>query len=226
MRILAIEDDPAIQRLLTRGLAAAGHETIVAEDGIDALSLLADGIDLIILDLGLPGMDGQSVLRHIRARRAGVPILILTARDDVGQKVQALDRGADDYMTKPFVFDELLARIRALTRRTDQSTATLLESGDVRLDLLSRRAWRGDEEVILSAREFALLEYLMRHPNQVVSRSQILMAVWEYDADPTSNVVEVYIGYLRRKLSPHGERSPIGTVRGMGYRFDSPVAIG
>ncbi|HEX2221604.1 MAG TPA: response regulator transcription factor [Candidatus Limnocylindria bacterium] len=221
MKILVVEDDPAIQRLLSRGLEGAGHEVVIAGDGEDALTLAADeAIELVILDLGLPDMEGQSVLRHLRARRPGVPVLVLTARDDVGQKVQALDGGADDYMTKPFAFQELLARIRALTRRADQPSSTRLESGDVRLDLLARRAWRDDREIELSAREFALLEYLMRHANQVLSRTQILMAVWEYDADPTSNVVDVYIRYLRRKLSPQDEPSPITTVRGMGYRFE------
>jgi DNA-binding response OmpR family regulator len=142
---------------------------------------------------------------------------MLTARDDLETKVRALDAGADDYLTKPFAFEELLARIRALTRRSDQATGGALEVGDVRLDLLGRRAWRGERAVELSNREFTLLEYLLRHPSQVLSRTQILFAVWEYDADPSSNVVDVYIRYLRRKL---GEPAPINTIRGAGYRYD------
>jgi DNA-binding response OmpR family regulator len=142
---------------------------------------------------------------------------MLTARDDIDNKVRALDRGADDYLTKPFAFEELLARIRALGRRSDQASSTEISAGDVRVDLLARRAWRGDRTVELSNREFALLEYLLRHPGQVLSRTQILFAVWEYDADPSSNVVDVYIRYLRRKL---GEPSPVTTVRGAGYRYD------
>ncbi|MGH2429332.1 MAG: response regulator transcription factor, partial [Candidatus Limnocylindria bacterium] len=222
MRILAVEDDPAILRMLERGLAAAGHQVTTAQSGEDAAILAEDEpVDLVLLDISLPELDGHGVLARIRARHPGLPVLMLTARDDLDSKLRALDAGADDYLTKPFAFEELLARIRALTRRSDQQTASLLEVGDVRLDLLGRRAWRGDRLVELSAREFALLEYLMRHPNQVLSRTQILFAVWEYDADPSSNVVDVYIRYLRRKLSAEGRPSPISTIRGAGYRFDT-----
>ena len=218
MRILAIEDDPAILRMLERGLAAGGHQVVTATNGVDGtLFAMDDGIDVVLLDLGLPDLDGHGVLSRIRSRRPELPVLMLTARDDLDNKVRALDAGADDYLTKPFAFDELLARIRALTRRSDQASASQLEIGDVRLDLLGHRAWRGDRLIELSNREFALLEYLLRHPGQVLSRTQILFGVWEYDADPSSNVVDVYVRYLRRKL---GEPSPISTVRGAGYRYD------
>lgn len=218
MRILAVEDEAAILRMLERGLTAAGHQVLTADNGEDgALLALDEGVDAVLLDITMPGTDGHEVLARIRARRPGLPVLMLTARDDLDNKVRALDAGADDYLTKPFAFEELLARIRALTRRSDQASATRLEVGDVRLDLLGRRVWRGDRPIELSNREFTLLEYLLRHAGQVLSRTQILFAVWEYDADPSSNVVDVYVRYLRRKL---GEPSPIHTVRGAGYRYD------
>ena len=218
MRILAVEDEPAILRMLERGLTGAGHQVLTAETGEDGAVLAVDeGVDLVLLDISLPGMSGHDVLSRIRGRRPDLPVLMLTARDDLDNKVRALDAGADDYLTKPFAFEELLARIRALTRRADQSSATELHVGDVRVDLLGRRVWRAERPVELSNREFTLLEYLLRHPGQVLSRTQILFAVWEYDADPSSNVVDVYIRYLRRKL---GDPAPISTVRGAGYRYD------
>jgi len=220
MRILAVEDDPGILRMLERGLAAAGHQVLTAANGEDGAVLATEeGVDIVLLDISLPDLSGHEVLARIRARRPALPVLMLTARDDLDNKVRALDAGADDYLTKPFAFEELLARIRALTRRTDQASAGALEVGDVRLDLLGRRAWRGERPIELSNREFTLLEYLLRHPGQVLSRTQILFAVWEYDADPSSNIVDVYIRYVRRKL---GEPSPITTVRGAGYRYDPP----
>jgi DNA-binding response OmpR family regulator len=222
MRILAVEDEPAILRLLERGLTAAGHQVLTASSGEDGAMLAMDeAVELVLLDISLPELSGHEVLARIRSRRPALPVLMLTARDELDHKVRALDAGADDYLTKPFAFEELLARIRALTRRADQSSAAQLEVGDVRLDLLGRRAWRGDRVMELSNREFALLEYLLRHPGQVLSRTQILFGVWEYDADPSSNVVDVYVRYLRRKL---GEPSPISTVRGAGYRFDPTPA--
>ena len=222
MRILAVEDDPGILRMLERGLTAAGHQVLTADTGEDgAMMATEEGLDIVLLDISLPELSGHEVLARIRSRRPALPVLMLTARDDLDNKVRALDAGADDYLTKPFAFEELLARIRALTRRTDQASAGALEVGDVRLDLLGRRAWRADRPIELSNREFTLLEYLLRHPGQVLSRTQILFAVWEYDADPSSNVVDVYIRYVRRKL---GEPSPITTVRGAGYRYDPPGA--
>jgi DNA-binding response OmpR family regulator len=219
MRILAVEDEPGISRLLDRGLSAAGHQVMVAETGEEALALAEDdSVDLVLLDITLPDLSGHEILSRIRRRRPSLPVLMLTARDDLDNKVRALDGGADDYLTKPFAFEELLARVRALTRRTDQAASTEIQVGDVRLDILGRRAWRDERLIELSNREFALLEYLLRHPNQVLSRTQILFAVWEYDADPSSNVVDVYIRYLRQKL---GDPSPISTMRGAGYRYDA-----
>lgn len=222
MHILAIEDDAAIRRMLERGLTSAGHRLLTAATGEDGVTLAEDeSVDIVLLDISLPDVSGHEVLSRIRARRPSLPVLMLTARDDLDNKVRALDAGADDYLTKPFAFEELVARIRALTRRNDQETAAEVQVGDVRLDLLARRAWRGDRAIELSNREFTLLEYLLRHPNQVLSRSQILFAVWEYDADPSSNVVDVYIRYLRRKL---GDPSPITTMRGAGYRYEPGAA--
>jgi DNA-binding response OmpR family regulator len=223
VRILLVEDEPRIVRLLTRGLGAHGHQVESATDGEDALLLAGDdGLDLVILDIGLPGISGQEVLRRLRIRRPELPVLMLTARDDLATKVAALDAGADDYLTKPFALEELLARVRALARRRDQQQSAAIELGPVRLDLNSRRAYVQGGEVDLAAREFALLEYFMRHPDQVLTRTQILEAVWEYDYEPGSNVVDVYVGYLRRKLGDASGPGPISTVRGAGYRFDTP----
>lgn len=223
MRILIIEDEPEIVRFLERGLGAHGHQIVSADNGADGmLEAMDELIDCVLLDISLPGLDGHEVLARIRARRPALPVLMLTARDDLDNKVRALSAGADDYLTKPFAFEELLARIHALTRRVDQREASRLQSGNLQLDLLSRRAWVGDEPLDLTSREFTLLEYLMRHPGQVLSRQQLLTAVWEQDFDPGSNVVDVYISYLRRKIDTAGQPSTIATVRGSGYRFDPP----
>jgi DNA-binding response OmpR family regulator len=223
MRVLIVEDDPAIARFLERGLAAHGHQAVTADNGHDGVRMAADeSVDFVLLDIMLPGMDGQEVLRRIRARRPGVPVLMLTARDEVRDKVSALDGGADDYLTKPFDLDELLARMRALVRRADQPQASRIEMGDLKMDLRSHRVWRGKKSVELSSREFALLEYFVRHSGQVLSRQQILSAVWDYAFDPGSNVVDVYVSYLRNKLDRRGEPSLISTVRGAGYRFEPP----
>lgn len=225
MRILIIEDDPAISRILERGLRAHGHQIILAETGEDGLALSSDEtIDVVILDIALPGLNGLQVLQRLRAVRSSLPVLMLTARDALDDKVSALNAGADDYLTKPFAFEELLARIRAVTRRLDQPEASQIVAGDLRLDMLAQRAWRGDELIDLSKREFALLEYFMRHPRQVLSRPQILSAVWEYDFDPESNIVDVYVRYLRNKIDAPDEASYISTVRGAGYRFEPPAS--
>lgn len=224
MRILIVEDEAGIVRFLERGLAAHGYQPLSASNGEDGVRMAEDeAVDLVLLDIMLPGLDGQEVLKRIRVRRPELPILMLTARDNLQNKVSALDAGADDYLTKPFAFEELLARIRALTRRSDQAQGALIEAGGLRVDLLSHRAWRGDKQLALSAREFALLEYFMRHPGQALSRQQILSAIWDYAFDPGSNVVDVYVRYLRRKIDRLGEPSLIGTVRGVGYRFNPPT---
>lgn len=221
MRILVIEDDPGIVRFLERGLVASGYQVQSASGGLEGVIVALDeSVELVILDLSLPQLDGQDVLARIRANRPRLPVLVLTARDSLESKVKALEGGADDYVLKPFAFEELRARILALTRRADQQQASRLELGDLRVDLLAHRAWRGDRAIDLSSREFALLVYLMRHPGQVLSREQILSAVWEYDFDPTSNVVDVYIRYLRRKVDRPDAPSLIDTVRGAGYRFE------
>jgi DNA-binding response OmpR family regulator len=223
MRVLIVEDDPAITRFLKRGLAAEGHQSISADNGQDGVLMAADeSVDFVLLDIMLPGMDGQEALRRIRARRPGVPVLMLTARDEVRDKVSALDGGADDYLTKPFDLEELSARMRALVRRADQPEGSRIEVGDLKMDLRSHRVWRGEKSVELSSREFALLEYFVRHLGQVLSRQQILSAVWDYAFDPGSNVVDVYVSYLRNKLDRQSEPSLISTVRGTGYRFEPP----
>ncbi len=223
MRILIVEDEPAIVRFLERGLKAHGYQVLSADNGEDGVRLAVEvSVDLVLLDISLPKLDGHDVLRRIRSRRPELPVLMLTARDGLQDKVGALNSGADDYLTKPFVFEELLARIRALSRRADQQRSSQITAGDLRIDLLSRHAWRGDKKIELSSREFALLECFMRHPGQVLSRQQILSAVWGYDFDPGSNVVDVYVRYLRHKIDHPGEPSLITTVRGSGYRFDLP----
>jgi DNA-binding response OmpR family regulator len=225
VRILLVEDDQGLARMLERGLSSHGHQVLTAEDG-EAGALLASDptVELVLLDIALPRLSGQEVLSRIRARRRELPVLMLTARDDVNSKVGALDAGADDYLVKPFAFEELLARIRALTRRADQRRSSHIEVGDLRLDLLARRVWRGEQHIDLSSREFALLEYFMRHLGQVLSREQILSAVWRFDFDPKSNVIDVYVRYLRRKLDLPGQPSLITAVRGAGYRFEPPRA--
>jgi DNA-binding response OmpR family regulator len=224
MRILIVEDEPAIVGALKSGLAAHGYRCLSADNGHEGVFLATteEALNLVLLDLTLPGLDGQEVLRRIRMSRPRLPVLVLTARDDLVNKVQALNAGADDYITKPFAFEELLARVRALLRRADQPRSTWLEAGVLRVDLLSHNAWLGDEEIELSTREFALLEYFMRHPHQMLSRQQILSAIWDYAFASGSNVVDVYVGYLRRKIDRPGEPTLITTVRGAGYRFDPP----
>jgi DNA-binding response OmpR family regulator len=222
MKILLEEDDAALVRALRRGLSAHGHELISAENGEDGAAMAGEAaVDFELLDISLPGLDGQEVLRRIRASRPELPVLMLTARDDLLNKVTALNAGADDYLTKPFEFEELLARIRALTRRTEQPESVWLKAGDLRIDLLSRRVWRGDKSIELSNREFALLEHFMRHRGQVLSRGQLLSAIWDYSFDTGSNVVNVYVTHLRRKIDRPGEPSLISTVRGAGYRFET-----
>ena len=217
-RILIVEDEPRLASFLEKGLRANGFATMVAPDGATA-SLMArdDEFDLLILDLGLPDKDGGVVLRELRAAGHRMPVVILTARDDVSDKVADLESGADDYVTKPFRFEELLARVRVRLRTERAVEPTFLQSGDVTLDLRTRRAGAGGRTVELTAREFTMLEVMMRHPDQVMSREQLLSHVWGYDYDPGSNVVDVYVGYLRKKL---GSKA-IQTVRGMGYRLNA-----
>jgi DNA-binding response OmpR family regulator len=220
VRIVVIEDDARIASFVARGLSSQGHQVMTAANGADGIELASEpDVDLVVLDLSLPDIDGTEVLGRLRASLGRPPVLVLTARDSIADKVQVLDRGADDYMTKPFALDELLARVRVLARRADQPAAGKLERGGLVLDLGARRASRDGRLIDLSAREFALLDYLMRNAGQVLSRVQILAAVWEYQFDPQSNVVDVYVRYLRNKVDDPGEPSLIETVRGSGYRF-------
>ena len=222
MKVLIIEDDSGIASFLVKGLAAEGHHAVVIDDGAVAATLVAtldDSVDVVLLDLGLPGVDGIDVLRTLRTRRADVPVIALTARESVISTVDTLDAGANDYMTKPFSFEELLARMRAVMRDRSQHSSIELTVGDLRLDLLSKYAYRGDRRIELAPREWALLEFLMRHPTQVLSREQILSHVWGQASDTSSNIVDVYIGYLRRKLNGDRERPLLATVRGAGYRI-------
>jgi two-component system copper resistance phosphate regulon response regulator CusR len=213
-RILIAEDEERLAAFLEKGLRANGYATTVAPDGPTALALARDSkFDLLILDLGLPELDGLSVLRTMRAQDRRMPVVILSARDEVEDKVTGLERGADDYVTKPFRFEELLARVRVRLRDGGTAEQTVLRAGGVALDLRTRRATVDDRSIELSAREFAMLEVFMRHAGQVLSREQLLSHVWGYDYDPGSNVVDVYVGYLRRKLGA----DHIATVRGMGY---------
>jgi DNA-binding response OmpR family regulator len=217
-RILVAEDETGISSFLERGLRANGFAPTVVEDGASALALARTGeFDLLVLDLGLPTRDGLSVLEELRGGGNAIPVIVLTARSEPGDTVIGLDRGADDYVTKPFRFEELLARIRARLRREAAPEATELVAGGVVLDLRTRRARVDGREVELSAREFALAETFFRNPGQVLSREQLLSLVWGYDRDPGSNVVDVYVGYLRRKLG----NDLIVTARGMGYRLDA-----
>lgn len=219
-QILIAEDEPRIASFLEKGLRSNGFMTAVAFTGTDAAALLREGnFDLLILDLGLPGKDGHQVLQELRHRGDRMPVIILTARDGVEDTVAGLDGGADDYVTKPFRFEELLARIRVRLRDAGGPETTVLRVGDVALDLRTRRAIVGDRSVELTAREFSLVDTLMRHPGQVLSRQQLLDHVWGYDFDPGSNVVDVYIRYLRQKLGDN----VIETVRGMGYRLRSAL---
>jgi DNA-binding response OmpR family regulator len=217
-RILIAEDEPRLAAFLEKGLRAQGFTTTVVADGAEASAMAQDEeFDLLVLDLGLPGKQGAEVLRDLRLSGQRMPVLILTARDDLDSTVAGLEGGADDYVTKPFKFEELLARIRARLREQPEPEQTMLEAGGVTLDMRARRASVEGRTIELSAREYTMLEVLMRHAGQVLSREQLLSHVWGYDHDPGSNVVDVYVGYLRKKLGP----DVIETARGMGYRLRS-----
>lgn len=216
-RILIAEDEPRISSFVGRGLEAAGYETVVAARGDSALeAALSPSVDLVLLDVGLPMMDGFEVLRALRGQGSNVPVIMLTARSSTRDTVAGLDAGANDYVSKPFKFDELLARVRSRLRDAPVAASAGITSGDVTLDPITRRARVGGREFDLSAREFALAEEFVRNAGQVLSREQLLSRVWDFDFDPGSNVVDVYVRYLRSKFGAHR----ISTVRGSGYRWD------
>jgi DNA-binding response OmpR family regulator len=220
MEILVVEDEAGIADFLARGLEAEGYGVSVATDGITGERLaLAPETDLVVLDRMLPGRDGIEVLAAIRRSKPALPVIVLTAKGEVSDRVEGLELGATDYVTKPFAFDELLARIRARLRESGERSETAIEAGGIRLDLLTREASRGELAVRLPEREAALLGYLIRHAGRVCTREELLAAVWDYDHDPGTNVVQVYIGYLRRKLGLPNSPAPIETVRSVGYRL-------
>ncbi len=219
MRLLVVEDDPTIASFLVKGLQQAGFAVDAAEDGVRGLQLaLTTPYDAAVLDLMLPGRDGLGVLEELRARRISTPVLILSARRSVDDRVKGLQAGGDDYLTKPFAFSELLARVQALIRRSHGATEpTRLSVGDLTLDLVSRAAARGDRPIELRPREFALLEYLMRNAGRVVSKTMIMEHVWNYNFDPRTNVVDVLVCRLREKVDRDFDGKLIHTVRGIGY---------
>ncbi len=220
MRVLVIEDNPKMAAAIQRGLKEHGYAVDACHSGYEGEELAAvEPYDLIILDVMLPDRDGVDVCRNLRRRDMNKPVLMLTALSATNDKVAGLDAGADDYLTKPFEFEELLARVRALLRRGEASEGRMLECEDLELDLYTRMARRGDVEHELSNKEFALLEYLMRNPNRVLSRTQIAEKVWDMNFEPGSNVIDVYISSLRKKLDRGFERELIHTIKGAGYRF-------
>jgi heavy metal response regulator len=219
MRILVVEDEPKVASFLRQGLEEEGYAVDVATDGTAAEELALGGTtyDLVILDVMLPKQDGFAVLRTLREHRMMTPVLMLTARDSVPDRVTGLDQGADDYLTKPFAFEELLARVRVLLRRSAAQRAPVLELADLRLDPATRQVTRGARKISLTAREFALLEYFLRNAGRVLSRPMLAEHVWGIDFDPDSNVIDVYVGYLRRKVDLPGETPLLHTARGIGY---------
>ncbi len=223
-KILVIEDEPGIVDFLTRGLRAEGFAVESTGDGLEGeRRALRESFDLVVLDMMLPGRDGLEILTSVRESKPGLPVIVLTARGEVEDRVAGLEAGAVDYLVKPFSLAELVARVRAQLRVAAQASAqassTTLRGADIEVDLLTRRVRRDGESVLLSTTEFELLAYLVRHRGQVLSREQILSAVWGYDHDPATNVVDVYIGYLRRKLRRPESPAPIFTVRAVGYRL-------
>ncbi|HEX6620324.1 MAG TPA: response regulator transcription factor [Solirubrobacteraceae bacterium] len=220
MRILLVEDERGIADFVERALRAQGHAVEVAADGVEGgYRAVGSDLDLVILDVMLPGRSGLEILEEIRTVKPALPVIMLTARAEVADKVAGLDAGATDYMTKPFSVEELLARVRAHLRTPVQAETTRLRVADIELDMLRRTVSRDETPVHLSAKEFDLLAYFMRHPGQVLSREQILNGVWDYNHDPGTNIVEVYVGYLRRKLALPDRPVPIQTVRSAGYRL-------
>ena len=236
--ILVVDDEPAVREALRAGLEFEGYRVSTAADGLGALEQMAKAMpDALVLDVMMPRMDGLTVLRRLRSFNQTLPVLLLTARDTVGDRVTGLDVGADDYLTKPFDLDELLARIRAMLRRgallteavqaAEDQYEELLEYQDLRMDLLTRDVFRGDRQIELTRTEFSLIEMFLRHPRQVLAREQLLTSIWGFDFGPTSNSLDVYVMYLRRKTEAGGEPRLLHTIRGVGYvlRADQAVSV-
>ncbi len=220
MRVLVVDDQVRMAGLIKRGLEEEGYAVDVVGDGTDAVWMATENAyDAIVLDVMLPGIDGFEVCRRIREAQQWAPVLIVSARSEVDDRVKGLDVGADDYLVKPFSFVELAARLRALTRRGKQERPALLQVGDLRLDPASHLAWRGETELALSAKEFALLELFLRHPGEVITRTRIIDNIWDFAFEGVSNVVDQYVAYLRRKIDKPFGREDLETVRGAGYRL-------
>jgi len=218
MRQLVVEDEKKVANFIKQGLEEEGYAIDVAGDGEEGLAMALDGVhDLFILDIGLPRMNGLQVLEELRRRKVATPVLLLTVRATIEDKVLGLDAGADDYLTKPFAFQELLARVRALLRRRGEGGPALLQFSDLVLDPARRTVSRGGEKLDLTAKEFAILEYFMRNPERVLTRTQIIEHVWDYDFDTGTNLVDVYVNYLRKKVDSGRESKLIHTIRGVGY---------
>jgi DNA-binding response OmpR family regulator len=227
MRVLVVEDEPDIAQFICQGLGESGYAVDLATDGLSGLDyLMAANYDLLLLDILLPKLDGLQVLSQLRKQGLSTPVLVLTACDAVEDRIKGLDAGADDYLVKPFAFSELLARIRALLRRPPLQIDAVLQVGTLQMDTLRREVLRSGHAIALSPREFALLEYLMRHADQVLTRTQLAEHVWNFDFPGDFKVVDVYIGYLRRKLERNGDSGLIHTVRGVGYRLSAMVEDG
>jgi len=225
MRVLVVDDQVRMAGLIKRGLEEEGYAVDVVGDGADAVWMATENAyDAIVLDVMLPGIDGFEVCRQMREAQQWAPVLIVSARSEVGDRVKGLDVGADDYLVKPFSFVELAARLRALTRRGQHQRPALLTVGDLRLDPAAHLAWRGDTKLNLSAKEFALLELFLRHPGEVITRTRIIDSIWDFAFDGVSNVVDQYVAYLRRKIDKPFDRHDLETVRGAGYRLQVETA--
>ena len=218
MRILVVEDERKVASFIRQGLGEEGYAVDVASNGEEGLAMARDGVhDLIILDIGLPKMNGLQVLQELRRRKVTAPVLLLTVRATIEDKVLGLDAGADDYLTKPFAFQELVARVRALLRRRTEGGPAVLQFADLTLDPARHTAFRGGQKIDLTSKEFALLDYFMRNPGRVLTRTMIIDHVWDYDFDTGTNVVDVYVNYLRKKIDSDREPKLIHTIRGVGY---------
>ncbi len=218
MRLLVVEDERKVSSFIRKGLEEEGYAVDVAFDGKAGLQMAMDRVhDLIVLDINLPGMDGLSVLHNLRRGRVSIPVLLLTVRANIEDKVLGLDAGADDYLTKPFAFQELVARIRALLRRQTEAKLPVLRFADLTLDPARHMVFRGDRKIELTAKEYALLDYFIRNPGRVLTRAMIASHVWDYDFDSMTNVIDVYVNYLRRKIDSDREHKLIHTIRGTGY---------